>query len=243
MLSKFVITYFTIFSHFFSFSANIAYNNSSKAVEHSQLRFIHTMPKRVRVLPRNDSDDEFADINKEAILESSRDAKRERRREQHRRSAKKVRSAKKKRAKEARDAPDTAPETADAAMEDDDSDIKEVDGVENEDPGWISSEAGGKCNNCCRHHIEDCEPCYQFRMCYISPSDLKVMRTPLFSIMVEEDDQDEEEYQKPICLCESCYFFGAKSVDEKSCRNLNRQYFPSSSELICTFVAEHPLLL
>ena len=122
MLSKFVITYFTIFSHFFSFSANIAYNNSSKAVEHSQLRFIHTMPKRVRALPRNDSDDEFADINEEAILESSRDAKRERRREQHRRSAKKVRSAKKKRAKEARDAPDTAPETADAAMEDDTKD-------------------------------------------------------------------------------------------------------------------------
>jgi hypothetical protein len=115
MLSKFVITYLP-------YSANIAYNNSSKAVEHSQLRFIHTMPKRVRALPRNDSHDEFADINEEAILESSRDAKRERRREQHRRSAKKVRSAKKKRAKEARDAPDTAPETADAAMEDDTKD-------------------------------------------------------------------------------------------------------------------------
>jgi hypothetical protein len=72
------------------------------------------MPKRVRVLPRNDSDDEFADINEEAILESSRDAKRERRREQYRRaSAKKRRSVKKKRAKEAQDAPDTAPETPD----------------------------------------------------------------------------------------------------------------------------------
>jgi hypothetical protein len=69
-------------------------------------------------------------------------------------------------------------DTADVVMED-----AEVNVVQ---PEWFSSEVGGACDNCCRHHIETAGHCYMFRMCNVSPSELKDMRTPLMTVTYDE---------------------------------------------------------
>jgi hypothetical protein len=85
-------------------------------------------------------------------------------------------------------------DTADVVMEDAEVNV--------EQPEWFSSEVGGACDNCCRHHIENAGDCYMFRMCNVSPSELKDMRTPLMTVTYNKCNED-----KCITLCESCHTF------------------------------------
>jgi hypothetical protein len=82
---------------------------------------------------------------------------------------------------------------------------------DSEDIAWISSRDGGHCDNCRRHHVEELSRHYDFRMCRVRSSDLKNMSTPLKTVSVECGDDE-----KLCCLCESCYFFLAKSADDKT---------------------------
>lgn len=246
MFSKVLIIYLSVFSQIFYISSVVVRNKDlSTAVINCHFKVIPTMPKRALPLSEDalSSDDEIANIRQTLARSRSEKGQGAARRkkqksscEKKRRAAKKVRGKKKsgescpKKARgknksgESGNSNGCPPSSVDdnrgnstvmpdAVMEDTE--------VKIEDPGWISSEIGGRCDNCCRHHIEDCGPCYQFRMCWISPSELYNMKTPLMTVSYKADD-----FEKSICLCESCYFFVANCSDDKS-RNCWTNVWPS----------------
>jgi hypothetical protein len=200
IFNLFFFTYLKVLSISIFFTTAIASSScTSKPIYIiSLIDFTSTMPKRAcRPHDSLSSDDEdFNTRQKLARMKAkNKRAKKERRRGKKSACETKRRSAKKSRGKKNDGKIESSiSDTADVVMED-----AEVNVVQ---PEWFSSEVGGACDNCCRHHIENAGDCYMFRMCNVSPSELKDMRTPLMTVTYNKCNED-----KCITLCESCHTF------------------------------------